>query len=63
MHPSLVSCPSAPQPPQLPCHRSPYGLPTPFDGSASALVRPYLTAHEQVVALQQRSRPALEVAA
>ncbi|ANS67616.1 hypothetical protein SLINC_5392 [Streptomyces lincolnensis] len=31
-------------PPQLPRHRSPYGLATPLDGNASALVRPYLAA-------------------
>ncbi|MFC9679051.1 hypothetical protein [Streptomyces sp. NPDC056948] len=62
VHLTLVSCPSASQHPQLPRYRSPYGLPTPLDGSASALVRPYLAAHEQELALQQR-RPALEVAA
>lgn len=33
-----------PGPPQLPRHRSPYGLATPLDGNASALVRPYLAA-------------------
>ncbi|MGW2521797.1 hypothetical protein ACWC09_33230 [Streptomyces sp. NPDC001617] len=44
----------APQPPApplalspLPTHRSPYGLPTPLDGTATIAVRPYLTAHEQ----------------
>ncbi|MGX1561442.1 hypothetical protein [Streptomyces sp. NPDC055506] len=62
VHLTLVSCPSASQPPQLPRHRSPYGLPTPLDGSASALVRPYLTAHEQEAALQQRRRLALVLA-
>ncbi|MFI9174243.1 hypothetical protein [Streptomyces lincolnensis] len=31
-----------PDPPPLPRHRSPYGLATPLDGNASALVRPYL---------------------
>lgn len=43
-HPALVSCPSAPRSPQLPHHRSPYGLHSPLDGTASALVRPYLGA-------------------
>ncbi|MCT9140976.1 hypothetical protein N4G67_18370 [Streptomyces violarus] len=61
VHLTFVSCPSAPQPAHLPRPRSPYGLPTPLDGSASALVRPYLAAHEQEVALQRR--PALEAAA
>ncbi|MFG3718756.1 hypothetical protein ACGF8D_13260 [Streptomyces massasporeus] len=51
MHLTLVSCPSASQPPQLPRHRSPYGLHRPLDGTASSLVRPYLAAHEQEVAL------------
>ncbi|MFC8145455.1 hypothetical protein ACFUKV_27475 [Streptomyces paradoxus] len=41
-HLTLVSCPAAPRAPQLPRHRSPYGLHGPLDGSASALVRPYL---------------------
>ncbi|MFE1247142.1 hypothetical protein [Streptomyces sp. NPDC058735] len=36
---------SAPPTPPLPRHRSPYGLPTPLDGTASALVRPYLDRH------------------
>ena len=54
--------PYAPPPP-LPRHRSPYGLPTPLDGAASALVRPYLAAHEQEAALQQRRRLALVLAA
>ncbi|MFD7245243.1 hypothetical protein [Streptomyces massasporeus] len=51
MHLTLVSCPSASQPPQLPRHRSPYGLHRPLDGTASVLVRPCLAAHEQEVAL------------
>ncbi|MER7404100.1 hypothetical protein ABT373_16800 [Streptomyces sp. NPDC000070] len=54
---------NAPEPPQLPRHRSPYGLSTPLDGTASALVRPYLAAHEQEAALQQRRRLALVLAA
>lgn len=49
----------------LPRHRSPYGLPTPLDGTASALVRPYLAAHEEEeeVALRQRRRLTLVLAA
>lgn len=31
----------------LPAHRSPYGLPTPLDGTDTIAVRPYLAAHEQ----------------
>ncbi|MEU0004162.1 hypothetical protein ABZ079_07645 [Streptomyces sp. NPDC006314] len=31
----------------LPRHRSPYGLHTPLDATATRAVRPYLTAHEQ----------------
>ncbi|MBD0838652.1 hypothetical protein [Streptomyces sp. TRM68416] len=31
----------------LPAHRSPYGLDTPLDATATRAVRPYLTAHEQ----------------
>ncbi|MFC4508491.1 MULTISPECIES: hypothetical protein [Streptomyces] len=55
----------APVPPAapLPCHRSPYGLVTPLDGTASALVRPYLAAHDGEAALQQRRRLALVLAA
>ncbi|MFF7770750.1 hypothetical protein ACFZC7_30105 [Streptomyces massasporeus] len=63
VHLTLVSCPSAPEPPQLPRHRSPYGLHSPLDGAASSLVRPYLAAHEQETALQQRRRLALVLAA
>ncbi|MCZ4506898.1 hypothetical protein O3Q52_01475 [Streptomyces sp. ActVer] len=33
--------------PPLPAHRSPYGLDTPLDATATQPVRPYLTAHEQ----------------
>ncbi|MDK1347522.1 hypothetical protein QNO09_30325 [Streptomyces sp. 378] len=43
-HLALVGCPSAPRPPQLPRHRSPYGLHGPLDGTACVLVRPYLAA-------------------
>ncbi|WP_432119645.1 hypothetical protein [Streptomyces sp. bgisy032] len=52
-HLTPVRLPSAPPTPPLPRHRSPYGLPTPLDGAASALVRPYLDRHpftEQEVA-------------
>ncbi|MEV6594792.1 hypothetical protein [Streptomyces acidicola] len=65
LHLTLVRCPSASQlqPSHLPRHRSPYGLSTPLDGTDSALVRPYLTAHEHEVALQQRRRLALVLAA
>ncbi|MEU1317875.1 hypothetical protein [Streptomyces tibetensis] len=63
VHLTLVSCPSASQPPQLPRHRSPYGLHSPLDGTASPLVRPYLAAHEQETALQERRRLALVLAA
>ncbi|WP_371579242.1 hypothetical protein [Streptomyces sp. NBC_01314] len=52
----------APASSSLPRHRSPYGLHGPIDGSASALVRPYLAAHEEE-ALQQRRRLALVLAA
>ncbi|MFI6107334.1 hypothetical protein [Streptomyces sp. NPDC051310] len=40
------ACPPA-SPPRLPAARSPYGIGGPLDGSASALVRPYLVAYEQ----------------
>ncbi|MGW6544493.1 hypothetical protein ACWGBH_16785 [Streptomyces massasporeus] len=63
VHLTLVSCPSAPLPPQLPRHRSPYGLDSPLDGAASSLVRPYLAAHEQEAVLQERRRLALVLAA
>ncbi|MGW0497825.1 hypothetical protein ACWD0Z_21105 [Streptomyces sp. NPDC003007] len=43
-HPTLVRCPAVPRAPELPRHRSPYGLHSPLDGTASALVRPYLAA-------------------
>ncbi|MFC4468876.1 hypothetical protein ACFPH6_30860 [Streptomyces xiangluensis] len=60
VHLTVVRRPSAPR---LPHHRSPYGLPTLLDGTDSALVRPYLTAHEQEAALRQRRRLALVLAA
>ena len=61
-HPSLCLTPVRTSAP-LPRHRSPYGLPTPLDGTASALVRPYLAALEQEAALQQHRRLALVLAA
>ncbi|WP_419249136.1 hypothetical protein [Streptomyces luteogriseus] len=63
MHLTLVSCPSAPLPPQLPRHRFPFGLHSPLDGAASSLVRPYLAAHEQEAVLRERRRLALVLAA
>ncbi|MFB6849356.1 hypothetical protein ACFCXS_31495 [Streptomyces sp. NPDC056373] len=63
VHVTLVSCPSVSQPPQLPRHRSPYGLHGPLDGAASPLVRPYLAAHERETVLQERRRLALVLAA
>ncbi|MBP5862821.1 hypothetical protein QBA57_21675 [Streptomyces scabiei] len=53
----------APVPSGLPRHRSPYGLHAPIDGSASALVRPYLVAHDEEAALRQYRRLALVLAA
>ncbi|WP_416986394.1 hypothetical protein [Streptomyces sp. T028] len=64
-HPHLTAVRPAtplPQPPRLPRHRSPYGLPTPLNGTDSALVRPYLAAHDQEAGLQQRRRLALVLA-
>lgn len=52
-HPALTSPHPAPGA-SLPTHRSPYGLDTPLDGTATVAVRPYLTAHEQ----RQRRREA-----
>ena len=63
VHLTVVRRPSSPERPSLPRHRSPYGLDTPLDGADSALVRPYLTAHEQEAALQARRRLALVLAA
>ncbi|WP_030682951.1 hypothetical protein [Streptomyces cellulosae] len=63
LHFTAVRHPAPPQPPHLPLHRSPYGLPTPLDGMDSALVRPYLTAHEREAVLQQHRRLALVLAA
>jgi hypothetical protein len=37
----------SPESAPLPAHRSPYGLDTPLDGTATVAVRPYLAVHEQ----------------
>ncbi|MER6268883.1 hypothetical protein [Streptomyces sp900105755] len=63
LHLTLVRCPLTAEPPHLPHHRSPYGLVTFLDGADSALVRPYLTAHEREAVLQWRRRLALVLAA
>ncbi|MEV5847926.1 hypothetical protein AB0M32_38785 [Streptomyces sp. NPDC051985] len=63
IHLTLVRCPLTAEPPRLPSPRSPYGLTTLLDGAESALVRPYLTAHECEAALQQRRLLALVLAA
>ncbi|WP_405880704.1 hypothetical protein OG762_20210 [Streptomyces sp. NBC_01136] len=63
LHFTAVRHPFTPLSPHLPRHRSPYGLFTPFDATDSALVRPYLAAHEREAALQQRRRLALVLAA
>ncbi|MPY54356.1 hypothetical protein FPZ41_39700, partial [Streptomyces sp. K1PN6] len=42
----------------LPARRSPYGLDTPLDGTATVAVRPYLVVHEQ----RQRRRELAMVA-
>ncbi|MFE4961992.1 hypothetical protein [Streptomyces sp. NPDC056660] len=62
VHLTLVRCPLTVEASHLP-HRSPYGLAALLDGTESALVRPYLTAHEREAALQQRRRLALVLAA
>ncbi|ANP48374.1 hypothetical protein J2Z21_005962 [Streptomyces griseochromogenes] len=50
--------------PWPPTHRSPYGLDTPLDGSANAIVRPYLLEDERErAARQSRRRLALVLAA
>ncbi|MEV2195072.1 hypothetical protein AB0I02_29465 [Streptomyces phaeochromogenes] len=65
IHFTAVRPPAPPAPllTRLPRHRSPYGLVAPLDGADSALVRPYLAAHDQEAALQQRRRLALVLAA
>ncbi|MGW7419733.1 hypothetical protein ACWGJB_06635 [Streptomyces sp. NPDC054813] len=62
VHFTLVRCPLSAEASHL-SHRSLYGLATLLDGAESALVRPYLTAHEREAALQQRRRLALVLAA
>ncbi|MFB7934813.1 MULTISPECIES: hypothetical protein [Streptomyces] len=47
LHFVVVRHPAVPRAPQLPQHRSPYGLVTPLDGSDSALVRPYLAVRDR----------------
>ncbi|MGI5196354.1 hypothetical protein ACQEVY_22345 [Streptomyces sp. CA-288835] len=48
-HPTAPEVPTAPPlaRAELPTHRSPYGLDTPHDGTATVAVRPYVTAHEK----------------
>ncbi|WP_405880795.1 hypothetical protein OG762_20725 [Streptomyces sp. NBC_01136] len=50
-HRTRPACPARAVSPRprvtLPVHRSPYGLDTPLDGTATVAVRPYVTAHEQ----------------
>lgn len=53
----------APPAPWPPAHRSPYGLDTPLDGSANAVVRPYLLENERERARQSRRRLTLVLAA
>ncbi|MER6382290.1 hypothetical protein ACWDBD_23860 [Streptomyces sp. NPDC001118] len=50
-------------PEPLPAHRSPYGLHGPIDGSATLLVRPYLTTLDLERTQQARRRLALVLAA
>ncbi|WP_326753186.1 hypothetical protein OH738_23680 [Streptomyces hirsutus] len=49
--------------PRLPLLRSPYCRHFPLDGTASRLVRPYLTAHEQERALRWHRRRVVVLAA
>ncbi len=49
--------------PWPPARRSPYGLDTPLDGTASRLARPYVLAAEREWARQSRRRLALVLAA
>ncbi|MFI1728844.1 hypothetical protein ACH40E_06300 [Streptomyces acidicola] len=46
-HPHPVLSTPSPKHTPLPAHRSPYGLDTPVDGTATVAVRPYLVVHEQ----------------
>ncbi|MGV4981984.1 hypothetical protein [Streptomyces sp. NRAIS3] len=63
--PAFVRRPEAPRTaaPWPPAHRSPYGLDMPLDGSANAVVRPYLLENERERARQSRRRLALVLAA
>jgi hypothetical protein len=63
--PAPVHRPEAPRTaaPWPPAHRSPYGLDTPLDGSANAVVRPYVVECERERAQQSRRRLALVLAA
>ncbi|MFD4260000.1 hypothetical protein ACFWR9_20865 [Streptomyces sp. NPDC058534] len=56
-----VPHPSAPT--HLPLHHSPYCRHLPLDGTASRLVRPYLTAHDQEQDRRRHRRLALVLAA
>ncbi|GAA4912660.1 hypothetical protein ACFPM3_23915 [Streptomyces coeruleoprunus] len=60
-----MRAPQAVRPHPLPTPRSPYGLDLPLNGEESALVRPYLRAHEdqQVRARQRQRQLALVLAA
>ncbi|MFI8303958.1 hypothetical protein ACIF80_10975 [Streptomyces sp. NPDC085927] len=49
--------------PRLPLLHSPYCRHLPLDGTASRLVRPYLTAHEQEQALRRHRRRIVVLAA
>ncbi|MFE9973153.1 hypothetical protein ACFYRD_20955 [Streptomyces hirsutus] len=46
-HPTAPLSPTfrAPHRPPLPSHRSPYGLPTLFDGAGTTTARPYVVAY------------------
>jgi hypothetical protein len=64
--PVTAHAPEAPRTAAAPWHpapRSPYGLDGPLDGTASALVRPYLVAVERERGRQYRRRLALVLAA
>jgi hypothetical protein len=56
VHFTAVRHDPAPVAAPLPLHRSPYGLVGSLDGADSALVRPYLAAHDRETALQRRRR-------
>ncbi|MGW1746313.1 hypothetical protein ACWCRD_11975 [Streptomyces sp. NPDC002092] len=54
--PAPARAPQAPRPTAvpLPAHRSPYGLPVPLDGRATAPIRPYVLAAERECARWRR---------